>query len=179
MSTFVFERTPKWTMCVCASDKVWCSVCTYCGRHIQKADLSRFVCPWCVFHVCWKDKHSCTLMTLKCFWDSECMCMCVCVYMCACVLFFAFDHFSEKPIGATLVLYNYPLRQPHSSTENSLPPRIFLYLCVRVCACVCVYVNIYADQIEFETLRWGHIWKVWTFWLILTFWHVFKRFFEG
>lgn len=129
MSTFVFEQTPKWTMGICASDKVWCSVSTYCGRHIQKADLSRFVCPWCVFHVCWKDKHSCTLMTLKCFRDSECMCMCVCV------LFFAFDHFSEKPIGATLVVYNYSLRQPHSSSAKLFA---FSYISIFVCPWVCM-----------------------------------------
>lgn len=129
MSTFVFEQTPKWTMGICASDKVWCSVSTYCGRHIQKADLSRFVCPWCVFHVCWKDKHSCTLMTLKCFRDSECMCMCVCV------LFFAFDHFSEKPIGATLFVYNYSLRQPHSSSAKLFA---FSYISIFVCPWVCM-----------------------------------------
>lgn len=129
MSTFVFEQTPKWTMGICASDKVWCSVSTYCGRHIQKADLSRVVCPWCVFHVCWKDKHSCTLMTLKCFRDSECMCMCVCV------LFFAFDHFSEKPIGATLVVYNYSLRQPHSSSAKLFA---FSYISIFVCPWVCM-----------------------------------------
>lgn len=41
--------------------------------------LSR--CPWCIFHVCWKDKHSCNLMTLKCFWDSEYMCA-SCVFFC-------------------------------------------------------------------------------------------------
>lgn len=39
-------------------------------------------CPWCIFHVRWKDKHSCNLMTLECFWDSEYMCTRV-----SCVLF--------------------------------------------------------------------------------------------
>lgn len=56
---------------------------------------------------------------------------------------------------------------------------VYFYICVSVSVHVSAYVNIYANQIEFETLRWGHIWKVWTFWLILSFWHVFKRFFEG
>lgn len=133
MSTFVFEQTPKWTMGICASDKVWCSVSTYCGRHIQKADLSRFVCPWCVFHVCWKDKHSCTLMTLKCFRDSECMCMCVCV----CVYFFLLLTTSVKSLLELLSLYTTTLyANPTLLQQNSLPSRIFLYLCVRECACV-------------------------------------------
>lgn len=128
MSTFVFERTPKWTMGICASDKVWCSVSTYCGRHIQKADLSRFVCPWCVFHVCWKDKHSCTLMTLKCFRDSECMCMCT---------FFLLLTTSVKSLLELLSFYTTTLyANPTLLQQNSLPSRIFLYLCVHVCACV-------------------------------------------
>lgn len=138
MSTFVFEQTPKWTMGICASDKVWCSVSTYCGRHIQKADLSRFVCPWCVFHVCWKDKHSCTLMTLKCFRDSECMCMCVCV----CVYFFLLLTTSVKSLLELLSLYTTTLyANPTLLQQNSLPSRIFLYLCV--CECACVRVRQY------------------------------------
>lgn len=48
---------------------------------------SRSHCPWCVFHVRWKDKHSCNVMTLQCFWDSKCMCThihtrAVCVFFC-------------------------------------------------------------------------------------------------
>lgn len=72
------------------------------------------------------------------------------VCMCVCVLFFAFDHFSEKPIGATLVVYNYSLRQPHSSSAKLL---VYFYICVSVSVHVSAYVNIYANQIEFETLR--------------------------
>lgn len=175
MSTFVFERTPKWTMGICASDKVWCSVSTYCGRHIQKADLSRFVCPWCVFHVCWKDKHSCTLMTLKCFRDSECMCMCVCV----CVLFCCFWPLQWKAYWSYSRCIQLLFTPTPLFFSKTLCLLVYFYICVSVSVHVSAYVNIYADQIEFETLRWGHIWKVWTFWLILSFWHVFKRFFEG
>lgn len=43
-------------------------------------------CPWCIFHVRWKDKHSCNLMTLQCFWDSNtCARTCIrvrCVFFC-------------------------------------------------------------------------------------------------
>lgn len=49
---------------------------------------SRSHCPWCVFHVRWKDKHSCNVMTLQCFWDSKCMCthiLCVCSFVWDCV----------------------------------------------------------------------------------------------
>lgn len=62
---------------------VWLTKCSTCFctdrvRYIQYS-LSFSLYPLCVFHVCWKDKHSCTLMTLKCFWDSESVCVCVCV----------------------------------------------------------------------------------------------------
>lgn len=92
------------------------------------------VCPWCVFHVCWKDKHSCTLMTLKCFWDSECMCMrvLVCVRLCApvCVCTVFLTTSVNSPVGATFALYNYHSLLPPEHTTNASP-----------CVCVCAWVR--------------------------------------
>lgn len=44
-----------------------------CRPHFSRLRLLSH-CPWCIFHVRWKDKHSCNLMTLECFWDSEYVC---------------------------------------------------------------------------------------------------------
>lgn len=84
MSKFMLEWTPKRTMCICARDKVFS---LYVLLQTYSAGCSLSLSPWCVFHVCWKDKHSCTLMTLKCFWDSE-WDVCVRVCMHECLFFF-------------------------------------------------------------------------------------------
>lgn len=65
-------------MCIYVRDKVLVLYVLW-QTYSEGGVLSLFYSPWCVFHVCWKDKHSCTLMTLKCFWDSVCMCVRVCV----------------------------------------------------------------------------------------------------
>lgn len=132
MSTFVFEQTPKWTMGICASDKVWCSVSTYL---------------WQTYSEGWSLSLRLSLMCFPCvlerqtqlhFNDTQMLQgfrMHVYVCMCVCVLFFAFDHFSEKPIGATLVVYNYSLRQPHSSSAKLFA---FSYISIFVCPWVCM-----------------------------------------
>lgn len=129
MSKIVLERSPKGTMRGCASDKVQ-RLFLYILWRPYSAGCLLALTPWCIFHVCWKDKHSCTLMTLKCFWDSECMCVCVVVCSfgplqwkaCCCYSYAVCLPFTLAP------------KTPHC---NSLSHLICVFVYAGVCVCGC------------------------------------------